>query len=80
MAHPDDGGSTHLWNVGLLKTDYTALFTRTLSSSYDIAVHVYGLDHVSELQPLMGLLFIHQMTYEDGEPRWNDTERVKPKN
>jgi hypothetical protein len=24
MNHPDNGGSTHLWNVGLL-TDYTAL-------------------------------------------------------
>jgi hypothetical protein len=27
---PDDGGSTHLWNVGLLKRDYTVLHPRRL--------------------------------------------------
>jgi hypothetical protein len=32
---PDDGGSTHLWNVGLL-LDYTALYPRRLSSSYPL--------------------------------------------
>jgi hypothetical protein len=31
---PDDGGSTHLWNVGLLKRDYKALHPRRLSFSY----------------------------------------------
>jgi hypothetical protein len=31
--HPDDGGSTHPWNVDLLR-DYTALYPRRLSSSY----------------------------------------------
>jgi hypothetical protein len=30
--HPNDGGSTHLWNVGLLR-DCTALYPRRLSSS-----------------------------------------------
>jgi hypothetical protein len=30
---PDDGGSTHLRNVGLLKRDYTALHLRRLQSS-----------------------------------------------
>jgi hypothetical protein len=25
-SHFDDGGSTHLWNVGLLQIDYTALY------------------------------------------------------
>jgi hypothetical protein len=29
---PDDGGSTHLWNVGLLQRDYTALCPRRPSS------------------------------------------------
>jgi hypothetical protein len=29
----DDEGSMHLWNVGLLQSDYTALFRRRLSSS-----------------------------------------------
>jgi hypothetical protein len=28
------GGSAHLWNVGLLQRDYTALYPRRLSSSY----------------------------------------------
>jgi hypothetical protein len=28
----DDGGSTHLWNIGLLKRDYIALCPRNLSS------------------------------------------------
>jgi hypothetical protein len=27
---PDDGGSTHLWNVGLLLRDYTAPYPRSL--------------------------------------------------
>jgi hypothetical protein len=31
---PDDGGSTHLWNVGLLQRDYTTQYTRRLSPSY----------------------------------------------
>jgi hypothetical protein len=39
-----------------------------------------GWDYVSELQPPTGLLFISQLTYEYREPRWNDTDREKPKN
>jgi hypothetical protein len=35
---------------------------------------------VSELRPPTGLLFISQMIYEYKEPRWNDTDRGKPKN
>jgi hypothetical protein len=34
IQHPDDTGSTHLWNVGLLQQDYTALHPRRLLSSY----------------------------------------------
>jgi hypothetical protein len=33
-----------------------------------------GWDYVSELQPLMGLLFISRW-YEYGEPQWNDIDR-----
>jgi hypothetical protein len=33
-------------------------------------------DDVSELQPPTGLLFIHHMIHEHGEPRWNDIDRV----
>jgi hypothetical protein len=32
--HPDDGGGTHLWNVGLLHQDYMTLYPRRLWSSY----------------------------------------------
>jgi hypothetical protein len=32
-------------------------------------------DDVSELRPPTGLLFIPQLIYEYGEPRWNDTDR-----
>jgi hypothetical protein len=38
-----------------------------------------GWDYVSELPLTTGLLFISQMIYESGEPRWNDTDSVKPK-
>jgi hypothetical protein len=30
--HPDDGGSTSVWNVGLLQREYTALYPWKLSS------------------------------------------------
>jgi hypothetical protein len=39
-----------------------------------------GWDYVSELQPLMGLLFIPQMIYKSVKPWWNYTDRGKPKN
>jgi hypothetical protein len=32
--HPDDGGSIHLWNVGLLLWNYMSLQPRKLSSTY----------------------------------------------
>jgi hypothetical protein len=30
MNHPDDGGSTHLYNVGLLQQDYMTVHPRWL--------------------------------------------------
>jgi hypothetical protein len=36
-------------------------------------------DYVSELRPPTGLMFITHMTYEKGEPRWNDTDRGEAK-
>jgi hypothetical protein len=36
---PDDGGSSHIWNVGLLQRDYTALHPGRLSSSIWLNVH-----------------------------------------
>jgi hypothetical protein len=30
IARPDEEGSAHLWNVGLLQRDYTALYSRRL--------------------------------------------------
>jgi hypothetical protein len=38
-----------------------------------------GSDYVSELLPLVDILFIPQMIYEFGEPWWNDIDREKPK-
>jgi hypothetical protein len=37
-----------------------------------------GRDYLSKLQPPTSLLFIPQMIYEYGEPRWNDTDRGNP--
>jgi hypothetical protein len=37
-------------------------------------------DHISELRPPTGLLFISQMTYMSMERRWNDIDRGKRKN
>jgi hypothetical protein len=39
-----------------------------------------GRDYVSELRPLAGLLFVPQVIYEYGEPRWNDIDRFQPNN
>jgi hypothetical protein len=51
------------------------------------ASHLLGLvimsmvwDYVYELWPPAVLLFVPKMTYEYGEPRWNDIDRVIPKN
>jgi hypothetical protein len=37
-------------------------------------------DCVSELRPPTDLLLIPQVIHEYGEPRWDDTDREKPKN
>jgi hypothetical protein len=34
LHHQGGDSSTHLWNVGILQRDYTALYPRRLSSSY----------------------------------------------
>jgi hypothetical protein len=34
IHHPDDGGSTHLWNVGQHLLDYTAVHPRRLKTSW----------------------------------------------
>jgi hypothetical protein len=39
-----------------------------------------GWDYVSELRPPTGLLFIPQVIYEYGEPRWNDMDSGKLNN
>jgi hypothetical protein len=39
-----------------------------------------GWDYVSELRPPTGLLFIPQMIYDSGEPRWNSSDKKIPKN
>jgi hypothetical protein len=37
-----------------------------------------GLDDVFELRQPTGLLFVPQMVYDCGEPRWNDIDRGIP--
>jgi hypothetical protein len=51
-----------------------------LLSAWYVAVDVdeVRLDYVSELLPPTSLLFITQMIYEHGEPRWDNTDRGKP--
>jgi hypothetical protein len=39
-----------------------------------------GWDDGCELRPLTCSLFIPQVIYEYGRPRWNDIDRLKPKN
>jgi hypothetical protein len=39
-----------------------------------------GCDHVFELGPPTGLLFVSQVMYDDEEPSWKDMYRVKLKN
>jgi hypothetical protein len=45
-----------------------------MTSYGQIHVHVDGWDDVSELRPPTGLLFITQIMYEHGEPRWDDID------
>jgi hypothetical protein len=42
-----------------------------------VVVHVEGSDYVSELRPPKGPLFVPQVIYEYGEPRWNYIDRGK---
>jgi hypothetical protein len=40
-------------------------------------IMLMGSGYVSELQPLMGILFIPHVVYEHGEQWWNDIGRGK---
>jgi hypothetical protein len=40
---------------------------------------IMWLDYVSELWPLVGLLFIPKVIYDCGEPWWNDDDRGNDK-
>jgi hypothetical protein len=53
---PDDGGNTHLWNVGRPRFENTAVHPRRLWTSYEApssldVASVDGVDYVSELRP-----------------------------
>jgi hypothetical protein len=39
-----------------------------------------GWDYVSDLRPPTGTFFVPQVTYEYGEPRWNDTDKGNRRN
>jgi len=38
-----------------------------------VVAHVAGREDVSEMRPRTGPLFITQVIYGHGQPRWNDT-------
>jgi hypothetical protein len=51
---PDDGGSTHLWNVDLLQQDYTLLYPRKSQKVTDttvVEVHIGSFIPWSNKQP-----------------------------
>jgi hypothetical protein len=53
--------------------------TRSIYLKYLPYFMSIGWDDVSELRPPMGLLYIHQMIYEYGQPQWKGTDQVNPK-
>jgi hypothetical protein len=58
---------------------YPIMYPRKLSTELLLLIMSMGWDHVSELRPPTGLLFIPHMIHEYGEPRWN-IYRSKAKN
>jgi hypothetical protein len=46
IYHPDDDGSTHLWNVCLLERDNTAIYPRKLPSSAVVLLIISLKDYV----------------------------------
>jgi hypothetical protein len=55
IAGPDDGGSMHDWNVGLLPQAYTALHPRKLSIFILTAVRIWNLTFVKLSPKLLQL-------------------------
>jgi hypothetical protein len=55
------------------------IFTAVKTSKLLVLMSM-GWDYVSELRHPTGQLFIHQMIYEYGEPRWINIDRLKPNN
>jgi hypothetical protein len=71
-------------SVGIILWDYTGDFNFYLKLRVIVFYYCFFMSmswgSVSELRPTAGLLFISQMIYEYGQPRWNDTDRGRPKN
>jgi hypothetical protein len=56
---------------------HTTILRLSFKSDSSLLVMSMGWDHISELWPPTGLLFISQEIYEYGEPWWNDVNRGK---
>jgi hypothetical protein len=68
MNCPDDGGSMHLWNVGLLQRDCTALYARLSSSC--------SPPWEPEVSQAIALFFVSQMKVKQGGKlykHWNES-------
>jgi hypothetical protein len=60
----DDGGSTHLWNVGYFLPDYTSQYTRRLSSLSSTLIFVYPSWRISfhtQMNPLMNCFWVSRL-------------------
>jgi hypothetical protein len=74
--------------VTITVSPFAPLVANTIQKTWPVAVYILhrfflwtqmliGFDFVSELWPLMGLLFILLVIYEHGEPWWNVVDSGK---
>jgi hypothetical protein len=75
------GKSTNCnWKQGTRKVCEPIRMCRLRVLYTSVVVYIERGQAVCQLRSPMGLLFIAQMIYEYGEPRWNDADRGKSKN
>jgi hypothetical protein len=86
IHRPEDGGSTHLWNVGILP-DYTALYPRRLPSPYlplwqpKISLSIFYFIIITILSPpllvLMHRLSSYYFLFEDFKAYSNESSKLR---
>jgi hypothetical protein len=69
----------HLKSINTLCVQKAELLNVKVGVTYKLLFISMDWDYVSELQPPTSLLFIPQIIYEYGEPRWNHVDRRKSK-